>query len=122
VEALIAAGALVECRNSRYYFTNMIDEILTETLCSGKTPLIFSIKKKHPDVARVLIRNGADIFNKDNKRRSSLDLNQIFGTIDPVEIMKLSQIRRYEEVFSPYINSTILKRFSPIVQRRATYT
>lgn len=63
------------------------------TLPRGKTPLLYSLKKQHGDIARQLIRSGADVFSKDNKNRSSLDLCRIFGTIDPAEILQIVNSR-----------------------------
>eukprot|EP01113_Clastostelium_recurvatum_P040797 TRINITY_DN638_c0_g1_i7.p1 TRINITY_DN638_c0_g1~~TRINITY_DN638_c0_g1_i7.p1 ORF type:complete len:1001 (+),score=251.77 TRINITY_DN638_c0_g1_i7:178-3180(+) len=76
VDCLLAAGADVDASNQ-----------------NGKSALAYAVKKGHSQVARAIIRAGANITNKDRKNRSSMDLNQIFGTLDPAEIASLVQAR-----------------------------
>eukprot|EP01133_Synstelium_polycarpum_P020003 gene20003-23968_t len=67
--------------------------------CAGRTPLVYAIKKSHGDVARVLVRVGADLSACTG--RSSVDLSKCFGTSDPTEIYALVNKRESSASLEP---------------------
>lgn len=86
----------------------------------AKTPLLYALKKQHAELARFLIKSGADLFglanNKDNNtgarengkdrrdNRCSFEMYHIFGTTDPNEVLHI--------VMSRYIKNFILSILS----------